>query len=113
MTQPIGQASHPANTTSTVTSVSTTWIGKKIEAEKNNSKQIWLRFGLSANPIHLGHTAYLNEVAKAISPHKVTIIPAKSNWQKDGIAQGTPQQKEEMTRAAVRQHNETPEASSH
>lgn len=84
--------------------VSLNFIERKIETEKKEGKQIWLQFGLSANPMHLGHVSYLNEMVKALQPDRVTVVPTKVNPWKTSIPQLTPQQKEEVAKAALSDH---------
>ena len=77
------------------------WIFSKIEEDKASHKKIWLNFGLSANPVHLGHLTYLSEIADKIEADIVSLIPSKHNPFKQGISQGTVEQKKEMMKAAL------------
>lgn len=86
--------------------VQKTWVGRRIQQLHDEGKKVYLRYGLSANPIHLGHPAYLQEVADALNPDKVIVTPAKANPLKEGIKQGTAEQKERITEVAVKQHFE-------
>lgn len=71
-----------------------------IAKHREEGKKIWVLFGLSANPIHLGHVSYVERIAEALRPDRIIVIPAKVNPQKTDIFQLDAIRKEETARAA-------------
>lgn len=82
------------------------WIRDKIQSEKKSGKKIWLQFGLSANPWHLGHESYVQAIANALLPNLISLVPAKVSPFKGDIPQGAPLIKKEMMWAALAQYVE-------
>ncbi len=86
--------------------IPSTPIYQQIQNDKKAGYKIWLLFGLSANPIHLGHINYLHIIASILNPDRVLVIPAKVNPWKNPHDQCTAEQKLKMVRLATKSHPE-------
>lgn len=76
-------------------------IYQEVQKTKAAKKQIWLIFGSSMNPPHLGHVTYLEVLESLIQPDRVIVIPAKINPHKQGSLQFSPEEKEVLVKAAI------------
>ncbi|MEI8366341.1 MAG: hypothetical protein WCF65_07970, partial [Parachlamydiaceae bacterium] len=79
-------------------------VYNKIQADRAAGKKIWLVFGLSANPIHLGHVHYLDLFTRYLNPDRVIVIPNKFNPQKNPQNQCSIAQKIKTCQAAIAGH---------
>jgi hypothetical protein len=81
--------------------ITESYVYQQMRKDQADGKEVWLVFGLSANPIHAGHIDYLDKFAKNLSPDRVILIPTKVNPQKKLEDQCSAQQKKEMILLAI------------
>ena len=76
-------------------------IYQEVQKVKASGKKVWLVFGSSMNPPHLGHIRYVEVLESVIEPDKVILIPTKINPFKEGSLQFSPEEKEALVKAAI------------
>lgn len=76
------------------------------EQDRIEGKESWLIYGLSANPVHLGHINFCEQVVKVLKPDRVIIVPARVNPLKSLKDQCTAEQKLNMIQMACQAHPE-------